>query len=95
MNGLSVNPELVRQLSSYLNDKAVKYDGRLEELYNKFNNLSNYWSGKDYDAANSVMQQNKAPLLELGQILHQLCNALNMAADEYERKIRASAAQFE
>ena len=93
--GLSIDIEMLREVASYINGQATNYDGKLEDMYTKFTNLASYWSGKDYDAANAVMTQNKTPLLELGKTLHDMASALNAAADEYEAKINASAAQFE
>lgn len=93
--GLSIDIELLREIAYNINADASKYDGKLEDMYTKFADLANYWSGKDYDAANAVMVQNKTPLLELGKALHDIATALNEAADEYEAKINASAAQFE
>lgn len=93
--GLSIDIEMLREVASYINQEAGNYDGKLDDLYKKFTNLSSHWSGKDYDAANAVMTQNKTPLLELGKTLHDIATTLNNAADDYEAKINASAAQFE
>lgn len=94
MQGLNIDIQMVRNIASFVGTEAQTYDSNLSSLYEKFNALSNFWSGPDYDAANGVMTQNKQPLLDLGTTLHQISTALNSAADSYEAKINASAAQY-
>ena len=91
---LGINTDALRDIASTISAKAGSYDAKLEELYTKFNNLSSYWSGKDYESAKSVMEANKNPLLELGTTLHKISSALHSTADKYDSMISASAAQF-
>jgi len=95
MQGLSINIEMLREVANFVGNEANNYDSNLTELYNKFNALSNFWSGPDYDAASAVMTQNKQPLLDLGITLHEISTALNNISDDYQAKINKSAAQYE
>jgi len=93
-NGLSIDSSAVRGVADAVNTQAGIYDSKISELYEKFTELGSSWSGPDYDAAKSVMDQNKSALLELGTTLHAIVTTLNNAADDYDNKINASAAQF-
>lgn len=94
MSTLSIDSQRVRDIAAFINNEANNYDTHITELYNKFNGLANLWSGADYDAAKVIMDQNRQALLDLGTTLHEMANALNSTADDYENKINASAAQF-
>lgn len=95
MQGLSINIQMLREVATFVGNEANNFDSNLTELYNKFNALSSFWSGPDYEAANSVMTQNKQPLLELGVTLHEISSSLNNISDDYEAKIKKSASQYE
>ena len=71
-----------------------KYFKPINLFYEKFNNLASIWSAPDYDAAASIMAQNKEPLMSLGETLLNISKALNNVADDYDQKIQASANQY-
>lgn len=97
MNGgsLKIDTAKLREIANNIEGHAQKYDSEISEVYSKFKILGSYWSGKDYDAANSKMTQNQSPLLDLGETSHKIAKSLLEFADKYDELINKSASQFE
>lgn len=93
-NNLKIDPAALELTGSSINSSYEKYVGLLNDLNTKFTELGTVWSGEDYEAAKGIMEQNKEPLNQLGEVLKNIGNTAVSAAQEYDQRIKASAAQY-